>query len=300
MKYSLSDAAGNLAAPAAFSSGEASGKSILNGMKEIAARYPNVRGIAVSAPGFVDPDTGYLSNGGAITAFHGFQLKEYIEAFSGIPASVENDVNCAALAEKWKGNAMHDRDFLCMTIGTGIGGALFLNGELYRGHSNRAGEFGYMITNGTSVNTPHESTLSRMSSICSLRTHYAKMTGKAFENVSGLDVFAAYEAGDPAAAGLVRHFLLNIATGLYNLIYCLNPKKILIGGAVSNRTALIRELWEQLHYLGLTEADVELDTCLYKNHAGMIGALYHHLHGTGKEEDKNRAGSGAHSLPNHQ
>ncbi|MCD7035060.1 ROK family protein [Metabacillus sp. GX 13764] len=279
VKYATADKEGNLLNPGVFSSENGSGKAVLNGIERLAAAEKELAGVAVSAPGFVHPETGFLEKGGAIEEFHGFPLKDYLEEKLSVPVTVENDVNCAALGEKWRGNARHDENFLCLTIGTGIGGAIFFQNRLYRGHSFRAGEFGYMITNGVGAATPEGSTMNSFATVYSLRKQYAQMKKRSFQDVSGLEVFEAYDHGDYAAKGLVRKFFSNIAICLYNLSYILNPGKILIGGAISSRPTLLQELKEELAYLAQDGSGPLLDVCALKNQAGLTGALYYHLHG---------------------
>ena len=84
--------------------------------------------------------------GGAIRRFDQFEMKGWLEAKTGLPVTVENDANCVLLAERWQGKAKDIDNFLVLTIGTGIGGAIFCNGRLVHGARFRAGEFGYMLT----------------------------------------------------------------------------------------------------------------------------------------------------------
>ncbi|UFJ42636.1 ROK family protein [Brevibacillus humidisoli] len=279
VKYGSIDEQGNILQHGRFSSNQADGETVLQGIAEQFARCPTpIQGVAISAPGFIDPVSGYMETGGAVHAFHHFPMKAYLEQKLEVPVSVENDVNCVALAEKWRGNAQDDTDFLCLTIGTGVGGALFLDNKLYRGHKFRAGEFGYMITQGLHNNTPDECTISRIGAILPLREKYAKSTGRSLEDVTGEDVFRAYDRKEPMAVYYVESLFQSLAICLYNLSFILNPQKILLGGAVASRATLLDELWRHLRYLGLSEKDLVLDVCRLQNQAGMIGAVYHHLH----------------------
>ena len=256
-----------------------SGNEILDTIVNIYYRFQDkqISGIALSIPGFVNCYTGYIEMGGAITDFDNFNIKEYLEKELKVPVSTENDVNCVSLAEKWKGNAQDAKDFLCMTIGSGIGGACFFNGELYRGSSFMAGEFGFMITHGMHNNVPMECTLSRTGSILSLRKKYALQKKCNLEEVTGIDVFNAYKSGDIHARAEVERFYEYLAVGIHNLYYILNPSKILIGGAVSQREDLIDELKWRIKGISDFGSRVKVEACLLKNDAGLIGALYHHL-----------------------
>ncbi|WP_238884178.1 ROK family protein [Clostridium sp. YIM B02551] len=279
LKYGLLTEEGEILEKGKTPTDRFNGKAILDNIIRIYNEFKNIQisGIALSIPGFVNCFTGYIEVGGAIPDFNDFNIKEYLEKELNIPVSGENDVNCVALAEKWKGSAKDEDNFLCMTIGTGIGGACFLNGDLYRGATYMAGEFGYMITHGINNNVPSECTLSRSGAILSLREEYAKAKKLPLEKVTGIDVFNAMENGDPIAKLEINKFYDHLAVGIHNLYYVLNPDKILIGGAVSQREDLINELSWRVTGLSDLGHRIKVEACLLKNDAGLIGALYHHL-----------------------
>ncbi|MFX3625164.1 MAG: ROK family protein [Ectobacillus sp.] len=277
VKYGLLDEKGNILETGKFPSNRTCGQAILDHVLKTAGEYKQLSGIALSVPGFVDCYSGYIEVGGAIADFNNFNIKEYLEERLRLPVSVENDVNCAALAEKWKGNAQGESDFLCMAIGTGIGGACFLDNKLYRGSSFMAGEFGFMITQGLQNNIAENCTLSHTGSVLGLRSRYAKYKGLPLDEVTGVDVFHAYEQGDPHARHEVNQFFDSLSIGIYNLFFMFNPKKILLGGAISQRDDLIPELQWRLKRLETFGKNIPLEPCYFQNNAGMIGALYHHL-----------------------
>lgn len=277
IKYAVLDETGTFLDKGKFPSDRNSGQTILDGLTEKAKEYENLAGVALSVPGFVNCFSGYIEFGGSIEDFNGFNIKEYLEEKLNLPVSAENDVNCVALAEKWKGNAQNETDFLCMTIGTGVGGACYLNDKLYRGSSFMAGEFGFMITQGLQNNTTNENILSRTGSMLSLREKYAKYKGLSVEQVTGLDVFQAYEAGDPHARHEMNLFFDSLSIAIYNLFFILNPNKILLGGAVSQRDDLFTELEWRIKRLDTFGKNIPVERCYFMNDAGVLGALYHHL-----------------------
>ena len=112
--------------------------SIVNEFKEL-------DGIGLSIPGCINPESGYIQDGGSIRALDKVNIKELLKRELKIDVEVENDANCALLAEKWIGNAKESSNFICITLGTGVGGALYINDKLVSGNNNFAGEFGYMI-----------------------------------------------------------------------------------------------------------------------------------------------------------
>ncbi|EFR95576.1 ROK family protein, partial [Listeria ivanovii FSL F6-596] len=161
------------------------GDQILTEMKQFLAENTDVNGIAISAPGYVNPKTGLITMGGAIRRFDHFNLKVWLETETNLPVSIENDANCALLAEKWLGKGADLDDFLCLTIGTGIGGGIYSNGALVRGGRFRAGEFGYMFSERPGASRPGKYTLNETTTMLVLRRCYAEITNQPLEEITG-------------------------------------------------------------------------------------------------------------------
>ncbi len=117
---------GRLLETARQSINDSDGDRILQAMLSWLAAHPSCEGIAISAPGYIDPHSGFITMGGAIRRFDNFAMKSWLETRTGLPVSVENDANCVLLAERWQGKAAEMANFLVLTIGTGIGGGDFL------------------------------------------------------------------------------------------------------------------------------------------------------------------------------
>jgi beta-glucoside kinase len=243
-------------------------------MVEAIRRYRDahaVEGIAISLPGYINIDTGYSEKAGAVTALHKKNLKEILEERVHLPVEIENDGNCAAIAEKVSGNAQDCDDFICMTIGTGIGGGIYLNGDIYRGRRFMAGEYGMMITylDGGTMRNMHET-----SGTASLVFQYRQLKNLQ-EPVEGEKIFAEAKT-DPDVKALLDRWIGHIARGVYNLVVTLNPEKMLIGGGVSAQPYLIEEINRQLEgYEFWEDFKIPVVPCKYRNDAGMLGAFYH-------------------------
>lgn len=230
-----------------------------------------VDGIAISMPGYIDNDTGYCERAGAIVALDGKNIKQMLEEEFSLPVEVENDGNCAALAEKISGNAQDVDNFICMTIGTGIGGCLYLNGDIYRGSRLRAGEFGMMITH---LADGEKKDMHKTAAFPNLITEYKKYKN-INEDIEGTVIFEEVES-DSKVKEIVDRWIEHIARGIYNLTVTLNPEKILISGGVSAQPYLIKEITRQLKdYQYWHEFTIPVVRCKYLNDAGMIGAFYH-------------------------
>jgi predicted NBD/HSP70 family sugar kinase len=242
-------------------------------------------------PGFVNTQTGYLTTAGAIKYLYDFDFKKTLSDKLALPVELDNDVNCVALAEKWQGNAQTSSDFLCVTIGTGIGGAIYLNNQLIRGHRYMAGEFGYTLTSNIFSASNKLVTLSNQASVCEgLRARYANLQGTIdLTSISGEDIYQWAAKGDKLAKQTIDEFYEAIAMGLYNLTFTLNPEKILIGGAISQRDEIylaIKQKFQQIldYQDNLKTFSVEqlvtIEPCKFNNDSGLIGAVYHLLNMT--------------------
>ncbi|MEW9495609.1 ROK family protein [Bacillus altitudinis] len=250
----------------------------LEGMENVVKEYQrtwDIKGIAMSLPGFVDSQTGYTEFAGAIIALNGQNVKTLLEEKTSLRVEVENDANCAALAEKFSGHAKECDSFICMTLGTGVGGGIFAGGELVRGASFRGGEFGMMLTE---TENGQFTTLNSSASTAGLIRSYKEQQGiPQSQQIDGQEIFEKAKH-DPAIEKMIDQWYKRIAIGIYNVATVLNPEKILIGGGVSARPDLIPNIEKHLHTLhAWKNIQVTLETCYYFNQAGMMGALYHFL-----------------------
>ena len=99
---------------------DSDGDQILQAMLAWIAAHPACEGVAISAPGYVNPHTGFIEMGGAIRKFDNFAIKRWLEQQVRLPVAIENDANCVLLAERWRGKAADMSNFLVLTIGTGF------------------------------------------------------------------------------------------------------------------------------------------------------------------------------------
>ncbi len=234
-----------------------------------------VEGVAISLPGFINPSTGFAERAGAIIALDQKNLKELLEARVPFRVEIENDGNCSALAERWSGNAVGCDDFICFTIGTGIGGGIMVNGKIVHGHTFRGGEFGFMLTKADAKGKemPHTN-----ASTTSLIRRYREYKGLEKEVKVEGEVIFSEAVENQEVDQLIHDWLEHISYGLFNLAVTLNPQKILIGGGVSAREGLIDQIQGKLEELEWWKfLKVEIAPCKHRNDAGMIGAVYHFM-----------------------
>lgn len=251
---------------------DSDGEQILQAILEWIAAHPQCDGIAISAPGYVNPHTGFIEMGGAIRRFDNFDIKGWLSERTDLPVAIENDANCVLLAERWQGKAANMANCLVMTIGTGIGGAILCNNQLVHGARFRAGEFGYMVTERPGPRDVRRYTMNDTCTLRILRQHYADYANLPLNEVTGEDVFALYDAGDLVCQRLVDDFLNNLGVGLYNLVNLFDPQTIFIGGGIVERPGFIALLRKHMAWFGIDEY---IDTVSHGNDAGIIGAVYH-------------------------
>ena len=251
----------------------------LKEMEETIMMYLNhhhVMGVAISLPGFIDPEKGYSERGGAVIALNNQNLKSLLEEKFPLKVEIENDGNCAAITEKISGNAKNCSDFICITIGTGIGGGIFINDKLVRGHSFRAGEFGFMFTQANGEDPGK--TLHSSASTSSLINSYKKLKGVSEHvDVKGETVFLE-ATKSTSIKKLIDGWTRNLSYGIFNLVATLNPQKILIGGGVTSQQELLTSIIKHLDRIPQwNEIKVPVELCKHRNNAGMIGAMYHFI-----------------------
>ncbi|GLC89570.1 ROK family protein [Lysinibacillus piscis] len=236
----------------------------------------DVEGVALSIPGAVDCQSGYVYYAGAVKDIEHQSIKEKL-SFLKLPIELDNDANCAALAEKWKGNAQECQSFVCYTAGTGIGGGIFINGDMYRGKNGLAGEFGLMTLGfDKHLETIIERySFSNLGSARSLTERYFHETG---EQVDGIELFGLMEQGNQRAVVELDRFYDALAVGTANIIHSLAPEKVLIGGGISAQPTVISEVKKRVECIWPEAVHTsEIDSCFFKNDAGKIGALFHFL-----------------------
>ena len=286
IKYGLLDETGLILDRGKAKTVRDDGNAIIAKIEEVTATYKaqyDISAVGVSAPGSIRDD-GFMITGGAILDFYAINLKDILQTKLGVPVYLENDANCAALAELWQGSAKGKRHFLTVVVGTGVGGAIVINEQLFTGANAGAGEFGYMLVDPIAFGDTRRSTLSLSGSIgLGVVEKYALRTGK--EGLDGKQIFDLAEAGDVAAVGVVNGFYDRLAAGLFNLSTSFDPEVILIGGAISTNVDFIAEINGRMARLQAGHKDMgnvvlpRVEACHFQNDAGIVGAVYKAISG---------------------
>ena len=169
------------------------------------AAHPSCEGIAISAPGYIDPHSGFITMGGAIRRFDNFAMKSWLETRTGLPVSVENDANCAA-GRALAGQSGGDGQFSGAHYRYWHRWGDFLPTPADQRARFRAGEFGYMLTDRPGGRDPRRYSMNENCTLRVLRHRYAQHIGAPLDSVTGELIFDRYDAGDPVCQRLVAEF----------------------------------------------------------------------------------------------
>lgn len=251
------------------------GQILIQKVIGIIEQYENIDRVAISTAGQVDSETGIVVySTDNIPYYTGMMVKKVIENKTGILTYVENDVNAAALGEAQFGAAMGHSDFICLTYGTGIGGAIYLNNKLYKGCGSSAGELGHIITHagGKQCNCGGEGCYECYASAKALTNAVKKVTG---EDLNGFEIFSKENFERPEIRFEIDKWIDEIITGLINIIYTFNPPLIVLGGGIMNEKYII-DLIDRKIYNRLMDnfRSVNIVKTQLGNKAGMLGAAY--------------------------
>lgn len=254
---------------------------------EDSQRQETIEGIGISAPGIIDQD-GTMITAGAIKSIYGVRLKQELQKITTLPIVIENDANAAAIAEQWIGHAQGVSNYLCIVLGTGIGGGIICQNELIRGAHGMAGEFGWMVIKDIDDSSDIEvmSLNQRAAVIGGLCYRYNQIKLKSdstFEPIWDAKEIFAKENDDNDAHILIQNFYEDLSIGILNLISCFDPELVLIGGGISANKVFLERLQStiskvatrhhSIHYL-MDKTIAPIKAAKLMNDAGMVGAVY--------------------------
>lgn len=249
------------------------GKRIIERIVEIIRTFDGIDRIGISTAGQVNSIKGEIIFAtDSIPGYTGTKIKETIEAETGIPTAVENDVNSAAIGEAVFGAAKGYSDFICLTYGTGIGGAIFFNGKPFTGSSFSAGEFGHMITHadGNSCTCGGCGCYEAYASASTLVKSVSEFLGRP---VNGREIFENF--GNPEIRKLIDEWIDEIVIGLKSLVYIFNPTLIVAGGGIMEQAYITDEINAKLQKALMNSfRNVRVVKAQMGNDANKLGAAY--------------------------
>lgn len=252
-------------------------------------------GIGIGLPGAVNPEEGTIRHVPALP-LDGINLKQWIAPHYDGVLYLDNDVNVAALGERWLGAGAERRHLVMVTVGTGIGGAVIINGQLYHGADYTAGEISYFVVDyqpgEIAAQQASSTAFGRFEAMASgtgigeharrwLQEHdlsspsidaVLQAAGGNVEQVQAMHVLELAAAGNTEAVAIMEQPLDYMAAGLANIIALLNPQCIVVGGGVSESAYYMAELQQRTRTL--IPIDCTIVPAQLGNEAGALGAVY--------------------------
>jgi glucokinase len=228
----------------------------------------NCVAIGVGTPGPADLQGRIALEAFNLPGWHNVPIADYLETETGLPTVVANDANCAALGESWLGAGRKFRNFFLLTLGTGVGGGIILDGKLFVGHRGAAGELGVITLNpnGPPCNSGNQGSLEQYLSIKAI----FRATGKEPATLGALA-----ENGDVKALTFWQNYGQLLGAGLASLIYVLSPEAAIIGGGISASAKFFlptAKLEVERRVTPTSRVGLELLIAELGNRAGMVGA----------------------------
>lgn len=249
------------------------GGYVMERAREIIRTYGEFDAIGISTAGQVDAKEGRIRYANEnIPGYTGMDVRGILEREFGVPVAVENDVNAAALGEGLFGAGIPYSDFLCITYGTGVGGAIVIGKEVYKGSSCSAGEFGGILIHPEDVEEgqPFSGCYEKYASATAL-TIRAMEWNPELDN--GRKIFQQIE--NPQVRAIVDAWINEIVFGLSGIIHIFNPACIILGGGVMAQPYILQEVRRKIKRRIMSSfSHVELVPAQLGNHAGLLGAAY--------------------------
>lgn len=256
--------------------------SVLEKTKKHGLDKADILGIGVGVPAPVTADG--VVNGSANLGWKYKEVKRELEELTGITSVIGNDANVAALGEMWKGGGAGQKNMVMVTLGTGVGGGVIIDGKVITGEHGAGGEIGHICVNYDEPDTcgcGNHGCLEQYASATGI-VRLAKMrlegetksTALKKTSVTAKDVFDAVKAGDTVAIEIAEEFGKYLACGLVNLAVIADPAVFVIGGGVSKAGEVlipfIQKPYKERAFFSNKEIEFKLATL--GNDAGICGA----------------------------
>ncbi len=252
-------------------------------------KISDISSMGIGIPGSVNPAEGIISYTNNLQ-FKDVPICRIMKEKTGVDFYIENDANAAAYGEFLAGAGKNVNNFIALTLGTGVGGGVFIDGKLFTGSNYKGGELGHMVIDidGEQCSCGRKGCFESYASATALirQTKRAmkddlnsvmwKLCGGNIDAVNGLTAFDGWRKGDPSATKVVKTYIGYISVGIANLVNIFQPELVCIGGGISgekeNLTNPINEIVKREIYGGETRNLVV--TAQLGNDAGIIGAAF--------------------------
>ena len=237
----------------------------------------NLRGVGIGLPGFILIDKGIIVGSNNMPEFENYPVRDEIERRLGAKVILENDANAAALGEKWMGAGRAVDDLVLLTLGTGIGGGIIVNGRVLHGHLGMAGELGHLtvVPNGNPCGCGNRGCVEKHASATAIAS-MARLIGLGHD-LTAEDVFKLAEDGNDRARMIFKSMGEALGVALANLINIFNfPLYLLSGGPLPAWDYFAPAMLEEVARRSFTyrHAPTRIEKATLGNEAGLYGAAY--------------------------
>lgn len=243
----------------------------------------DISAVSLVVPGTVKVEEGAVVKAPNLPCLDGFPLAAALTEQLGLPAILENDANAAAVGEMWQGAAVGCKTIICVTLGTGVGGGIILDGKLWRGVDGSAAEIGHMCVDpfgGVACTCGSRGCLEVFASATAIvrmtreaSPRYPDSVLQGVEDLTAEMIFEAGQQGDELALEIFRRMGVYLGIGLANLINILNPEIIVIGGGVVNGWELFeKHMHQQVEERAFPLLRVKIVRAKCGDDAGLLGA----------------------------
>lgn len=249
------------------------GEFLLKNIFKAIDQYTNYDVISISATGQVNSEEGRIIYDGNIPGYSKIRFKDILSEKYNKPVYMENDVNAAAIGEKYYGAAKEESNFICLTYGTGVGGAIVINNELYKGFNGIAGEMGHIITHpgGLACVCDYKGCYERYASTTAL-VHQAQAINPDLKN--GRDIFKSFYEGNLETKNIIDNWIDEILYGLISLVHIFNPSCIVLGGGIMNESYIIDQINIKIKERVMSSfSNVKIKAAQLGNNAGIYGMV---------------------------
>lgn len=231
-------------------------------------------GVGIGVPGTIDSKRGIVKYSNNIQ-WENVELTKIMGAYLPIPIRIANDADCAALGEAVAGAGKECQDVIMLTLGTGVGGGIILDGKIYEGKGLGGSELGHMVIveNGEACTCGRKGCLEAYASATALMREAKRATG---EDLKPKEIFEGARAGDPKLQQLVQNYIGKLGTGIVNIVNIFRPQLVILGGGISAQEEdllpPLREMMKTGCFGGEKGELPEIEKAALGNEAGMIGA----------------------------
>jgi glucokinase len=240
--------------------------------------FSGLCGIGIGVPGFIDMDAGVIIGSANLPGFQGFPVRDSIQRHLGTRIILENDANAAALGEKWIGAGKDVKDLILITLGTGIGGGIIIDGKILHGFRGMAGEIGHMTVfpDGNPCGCGNHGCLEKHASASAIAA-MAGMMGIATQRFSAREVYELALAGNSRAKLVFESMGRSLGIAIANLINLFNfPLYLLSGGPLPAWDFFAPCMFSEIESRAFTFAcsGIRVEKAVLGGDAGLYGAAY--------------------------